>query len=244
MLNRIKIIRRLIGVLQARNYLEIGVNNGACFLRVRAEYKMAVDPSFKITPGRKLKYFIKNPWNFNNRYFEQTSDDFFSSRKAALESHKPKLVLVDGLHTYEQSLRDVLNSLSFLDDNGIILMHDCNPLTPAAAYPAESIDEAKKKLVQYSGVWNGDVWKTVVHVRALHPELEVFVLDCDHGIGFVRKAGLHKKLDLSEQQIEQLSYRDLEENRLSFLNLKSPDYFEEFVGRLTHESMLLKEGPH
>jgi hypothetical protein len=236
MLNRIKIIQRLIGVIEAENYLEIGVNNGACFLRIRAGYKMAVDPSFQIAPGRKLKYFIKNPRNFNNQYFEQTSDDFFASQKSIIQSHKPKLVFVDGLHTYEQALRDVLNSLSFLDDGGIILMHDCNPLTEAAALPAESIDDAKRKLKDYGGIWNGDVWKAIVHLRSLHADLEVFVLDCDHGIGFVRRAIPEKKLDFSQQEIQRLSYHDLEKNRSTFLNLKSPDYFEDFVGRLAAEN--------
>jgi hypothetical protein len=237
MLNRIKIIQRLIGVIQAKNYLEIGVNNGACFLRIRAGYKMAVDPSFKIAPGRKLKYFVKNPWNFNNRYFEQTSDDFFKSQKPTLESHKPRLVLVDGLHTYEQALRDVLNSLSFLDDGGIILMHDCNPLTEDAALAAESIDDAKRKLKDYGGTWNGDVWKAIVHLRSLHRDLEVFVLDCDHGIGFVRRAVPETKLDFSQQEIQELSFQDLAKNRSTFLNLKSPDYFDDFVGRLTAENL-------
>ena len=232
MLNRIKIIQRLIGVLKAKNYLEIGVNNGACFLRIRAGYKMAVDPSFKIPGGRKLKYFFKNPWNFNNRYFEQTSDDFFRTQQESLRSHKPKLVLVDGLHTYDQALRDVLNSLAFLDEDGIILMHDCNPLTGDAAFPAESIDDARLKLKDYRGIWNGDVWKAIVHLRSLHPDLDVFVLNCDHGIGFVRKARPEKPLGFSEQEIQQLSYRDLEKNRSTFLNLKSPDYFEKFVGHV------------
>lgn len=232
MLNRIKIIQRLIRVLNAKNYLEIGVNNGKCFLRIRAGYKMAVDPSFKIPAGRKLKYFIKNPWNVNNRYFEQTSDDFFHSQAATLKSHRPKLVFVDGLHTYEQALQDVLNSLSFLDDGGVILMHDCNPVTSQAAFRAESIDDAKRKLTNYAGVWNGDVWKAIVHLRSLHPDLEVFVLDCDHGIGVVRKAAPKDQLAFSQHEIFQLSYGDLEKNRTTFLNLKSPEYFEEFVGRL------------
>src|SRR5688572_7196691 len=209
MLNRIKIVQALIRATRAKSYLEIGVNNGACFLRLKAPFKMAVDPSFKMKPGRKLKYFFKNPSNVNNHYYQQTSDDFFALQQDVLKQRNPKVVLIDGLHTYEQALRDVYNSLKFLEDGGVIVMHDCNPLSEAAAYPAQSIDHARSlNLPGWTNVWNGDVWKTVVHLRALHPELEVFVLDCDHGLGIVRKAPAKYALKLSEQQINNLSYSD------------------------------------
>lgn len=235
MRDRIKIIQRLILATGAKNYLEIGVNNGACFLRLKASHKMAVDPAFKIPTGRKLKYFVKNPANFNNHYFEQTSDDFFASKAAMLRNRKPKVVFVDGLHTYEQSLRDVINSLDYLEPGGVVLMHDCNPLTEAAAYPADSIDHAKIELQEYQGTWNGDVWKAIVHVRSLHPELEVFVLDCDHGIGVVRRGKPQDTLNYSAEQIRQLSYKDLELNRTSFLNLKSPDFLDGFIQHIVSE---------
>lgn len=229
MLNRIQIIQRLIDETRAKNYLEIGVNNGKCFLRIKARNKIAVDPAFRIPAGRKLKYFFKNPWNVNNSYFEKTSDDFFQQEKQVVTRARPNIVFVDGLHTYEQSLRDVLNSLAVLDDGGIVLMHDCNPITPAAAFPANSIDDAKRRLDDYKGVWNGDVWKAIVHMRSLHTDLEVFVLDCDHGVGVVRRGTPTERLDFRENEIRQLTYQDLERNRKRFLNLKSPEYFEEFV---------------
>lgn len=236
MRDRIKIIQRLIRATDAKNYLEIGVNNGACFLRLKAAHKMAVDPAFKIPAGRKLKYFVKNAANFNNHYFEQTSNDFFASKKETLRNHKPKVVFVDGLHTYEQSLKDVINSLDHLEPGGVILMHDCNPLTEEAAYPADSINHAKVELREYQGIWNGDVWKAIVHMRSLHPELEVFVLDCDHGIGVVRRGKPHDTLSYSAAQIKQLSYKDLELNRTRFLNLKSPDFLDGFIKRIVSES--------
>lgn len=239
MLNRIKMIQRLINVTGAKNYLEIGVNNGACFLRVKAQNKVAVDPAFRIAKGRKLKYLIKNPTNIQNQYFEQTSDDFFAEQKDFLRAKKPQIVLVDGLHTYEQSLRDVLNSLAVLDKGGVILMHDCNPLTEAAAYPADSIEHAKEELSGYDGIWNGDVWKAVVHLRSLHPDLEVFVLDCDHGVGFVRRRTPEKEgLNLSEEEIRNLSYEDLIKHRTRFLNLKPCDYFEQFLDEVRGERLV------
>lgn len=233
MLNRIQIIQRLINATNAKNYVEIGVNNGKCFLRIRAHRKIAVDPVSKIPAGRKLKYLFKNPSNVNNSYFEKTSDDFFRQETQTLSNIRPDVVFVDGLHTYEQSLRDVLNSLSVLQNGGIVLMHDCNPLTATAAFPAASIDDAKRMVDDCKEVWNGDVWKAIVHLRSLHSDLEVFVLDCDHGVGVVRRGVPTERLDFKENDIRQLTYEDLDRNRNRFLNLKSPEYFEEFVKKVS-----------
>jgi hypothetical protein len=236
MRDRIKIIQRLIRATGATNYLEIGVNNGACFLRLKAAHKMAVDPAFKISRDRKLKYYLKNTANFNNHYFEQTSDDFFASKTEVLAQHSPGIVFVDGLHTYEQSLRDVINSLTHLKPGGVVLMHDCNPMTESAGFPADSIDHAKAKLNDYHGIWNGDVWKAIVHMRSLHSDLEVFVLDCDHGIGVVRRGKPHDTLNYSRTQVRELSYEDLAENRALLLNLKTPAFLEEFIQSIISES--------
>jgi hypothetical protein len=233
MLDRIQIIQSLIKVTRAKNYLEIGVSKGGCFLKIRARYKMAVDPFFRISLEKKMKWLFKNPANINNHYFEQTSNDFFANHQPLLGRRSPKVVLVDGLHTYEQALEDVLNSLKFLEDGGVILMHDCNPLTEAAGYRGESPRQVKSlNLPGWNDVWNGDVWKAIIHLRSLNPELDVFVLDCDHGIGVVRKATATDRLDFKEEQIRNLSYADFNASRSRLLNLKPAGYFEEFLARV------------
>jgi hypothetical protein len=231
MLTRIEIIQKLIKKKKAKTYLEIGVNNGRCFLRIKAKNKLAVDPTIKISQGRKLKHCITNPCNINNQYFERTSDDFFSASIPFFKSNKPGIVFVDGLHTYEQALKDVLNSLEHLQEGGIILMHDCNPLSAAAAYPTEYITEAANA-PGYSHTWNGDVWKTIVHIRSMHQDLNVFVLDCDHGIGVVTRGKADQTLSYSKSQIEAMQYSHLESDRKTLLNLKPESYFYEFMSRI------------
>lgn len=243
MLNRIKIIQRLIRVTGAKNYLEIGVKTGTCFLRIKASQKMGVDPSLKIAFGRRLKYFVKNPTNVNNQYFEQTSDDFFATKAEMLGNNRPKVVFIDGLHTYEQSLRDVLNSLNFLDDGGVILMHDCNPLTEAAASSVNPFEDAvRQDLSTFEGVWNGDVWKTVVHLRSLHKDLEVCVLDCDHGIGVVRRGIPEETLHFSPDEITNLSYHELQTDRRRLLNLKPPEFLNELLPKILSGSRVSGTG--
>ena len=51
-----------------------------------------------------------------------TSDEFFSQNKETFD-----LIFIDGLHIHEQVLKDIDNSLNVLNENGVILLHDCLP---------------------------------------------------------------------------------------------------------------------
>ena len=220
-MNRLDIIKSLIAQKNLKNYLEIGVENGHNFFRVKSSFKVAVDPAFAFDTARRLGKTLVNPSNLNNHYFEKTSDDFFAQDAPSLFARRSiQLALVDGMHEYHFALRDVENILDYLTDDGVILMHDCNPQTLEAAGPIEAWK---------SGVWNGDVWKTIVHLRSLRPDLTVFVLDCDHGLGVVTKAKpTTKPLSFTVAEIEKLTYADFSQNRTEWLNLKPEDYACEF----------------
>ncbi|MDJ0843862.1 MAG: class I SAM-dependent methyltransferase [Crocosphaera sp.] len=213
MINRTTIIQNLIEQKQAKIYLEIGVSTGNNFLQIRADKKMAVDPQFKIPGG----YASDESTN----YYEITSDDFFVTQSDILETNGLDVVFVDGLHTYEQSLKDVLNSLEYLNEGGIILMHDCNPSSKASAHPV--LSEARQ-MPGFNNAWMGDVWKAIVYLRSLRSDLSVFVLDCDCGVGIVQKKSPESMLNYSQEAIDNLSYEDLEADRANLLNLKKPDY--------------------
>ena len=60
-------------------------------------------------------------------------------------------------------------------------------------------------------------------------DLRVAVLDCDLGVGIVRKGLPESRLPYSEEQIEALDYADLAADRERLLNLKSPGYLDEFL---------------
>ena len=86
--------------------------------------KIAVDPAFKLSERtRKLAAEKARA----TRYFETTSDAFFENETAFLERRRVDVALIDGLHTYEQVVRDVENTLRYLRDDGVIFLHDCNP---------------------------------------------------------------------------------------------------------------------
>jgi hypothetical protein len=224
------IIQAIVNKIRAKTYLEIGVQRGKNFFAINADNKIAVDPHFMFGIARRVKnitQLVKHSFN------EMTSDDFFKARAPQLfASIKIDVAFIDGLHTYEQSLQDFKNCYHYLSDNGVILFHDCNPLSMEAAEKANSPQEIQQKYPGRTTEWNGDVWKTIVHLRSLYPELEVFVLDCDHGVGVARRKPNLSGLGFNEQRIQNLTYHDLEMNRNIFLNLKAPQFLHEFVATL------------
>ena len=111
-------------------YLEIGCDKDQLFSRINIKKKFGVDP-------------------FSGGNIRKTSDDFFKDNKETFD-----LVFIDGLHEYSQVKKDILNSLKFLNKDGLILVHDCLP---------ESM--SKQAVPRYRMIWNGDVWKAIVDLR-------------------------------------------------------------------------------
>lgn len=93
------------------SYLELGCHENATFRAVECAEKVGVDP----LRGGTLRL---------------TSDEFFARNDRTFD-----LILIDGLHTFAQSLCDVCNSLSVLSSGGVIVLHDCLPETEAQQLP-------------------------------------------------------------------------------------------------------------
>ncbi|HTY34210.1 class I SAM-dependent methyltransferase [Mycobacterium sp.] len=226
--NRIKAVQRALDGRVNPIYLEIGVSRGQAFQRISAAEKIAVDPAFKLSERSRR---LADGKARVTHYFETTSDDFFASETAFLEQRPIDVALIDGLHTYEQVVRDVENALRYLRDDGVIFLHDCNPPFALAARRAESWDDfiAQQSGPLVIGIWNGDVWKAIVHLRSTRHDLLVGVLKCDQGVGFVRKGTPESPLSYSVEQVEALTYADLKADRKRLLNLKPARYLSEFL---------------
>ena len=227
-MNRLDVIQQTIATKKARNYLEIGVKKGKLFLKVNAHKKIAVEPIFKIRTKQKIRACLRDAKNIFNEYYEMTSDSFFEKhRRRLLRLNGLDLAFIDGLHTYDQTLKDVTNCLAYLVPDGVIAMHDCNPTTAAQAVSADSREQAAKmKIPDQTKEWSGDVWKTVAHLRSTRKDLNICVLDCDHGIGIIKRGRPENMLDHSLETIDRLSYDDLEKDREHILNLKPPNHLQ------------------
>jgi hypothetical protein len=153
---------RRINALLARfpgetSYLEVGVETGATLERVRSTRSVGVDP---------------HPWFDTTRLprhislYEMGSDEFFDTVSGA-ENYS--VVFLDGLHTAEQTYRDLVNALSRLAPGGAILLDDTVPCDAISAIPDQERSLAERRLSNLAGSpWHGDVWKVVVAI-ASHP---------------------------------------------------------------------------
>lgn len=143
---------------------------------------------------------------------------------------KINVALVDGLHTYKQALADIENCLQHINKKGAVVVHDCNPASKAMAHPALSLEQAAKEVdLGKNNFWTGDVWKAIVHLRSTRKDLNIFVLDCDFGVGVITFGNPENMLDFKPEEIEKMTYDNLEKNRAKFLNLKPKHYFDSFL---------------
>lgn len=205
-------------------YLEIGVFTGHIFFWIKSKFKIAVDPDFKFNQFKKSAKLLLNPFNFFNQYFEKPSDDFFKENAPKIFSDtKLEIALIDGMHEYLFALRDIENTLHYLSENGVIILHDCNPQKKENA-----VSFAEWKAKDFKNTWNGDVWRAVLHLRSLRKDINVFTLDCDHGLGVVTFGKPENPLNYTAVEIEKFTFEDFDANRLSWLNLKPADYFYEY----------------
>ena len=127
-----------------------------------------------------------------------TSDEFFLLSEQTFD-----LIFIDGLHEEEHVRRDILNSLDVLNPGGTIVCHDINPM-----------NEVWQRVPRETIVWSGDCWKAWVRLRAERADLEMVLLDCDCGVGIIRRGSQ----DLIDAPSE-LNWDGLVENRAHWLNL-------------------------
>ena len=183
------LIEYLIKKNNYKNYLEIGCDKNQLFSKVNINNKIGVDP---VSGGNVRK----------------TSDDFFKENKSSFD-----IVFIDGLHTYEQVKKDILNSVNCLSDEGIILVHDCMP---------DSL--GKQAVPRYKMQWNGDVWKAIVDLRQ-QENLEIYTCEIDQGIGVISKKKNTSILKL-DKPINKLKFKDYFNNYKEYMRVISLEEFK------------------
>jgi hypothetical protein len=152
-------LRRFHETLKPRTYLEIGVDAGRTLSLARPPtVAIGVDPAAPSEGGS---------FSATTRLFALESDAFFATRDVAAEfGHTAiDLAFVDGLHLFEQALRDFLHVERHAARESVVLFHDCLPLTAATA-----------SRTRQTGFWTGDVWKIVPVLQRHRPDLDVFLI--------------------------------------------------------------------
>ena len=234
-MTRSDVIQVILNAIDGKRYLEIGVATRENFDKITVKGKIGVDPYYDISNKFLPKFLRRSPLlGFcykllrrakGERFFQMTSSRFFEDYAEWLTSGPIDVCFIDGLHTYTQSLDDVVNCLKYLSNSGFIVLHDCCPTTAAMAHPAGSYDEANKmNLPGWTGEWCGDVWKTIVYLRSQRPDLRVCVLNTDYGVGIVTRGEPENTLACSKEEIARMTYKDLDDARAKLLNIKDSKY--------------------
>jgi hypothetical protein len=127
---------------------------------------------------RRIVYRLTGPVYDGLLVDYQSADNDISHCLAQIERARERydLVLVDGHHTYECSLRDLDAAVALLDPGGVIVVHDCNPLTPELARPDF-----------VSSAWNGETYRALIDRCLGNGDLDYFTLDIDEGCGVIMR---------------------------------------------------------
>lgn len=198
-MRRYEIINKIIKDKGFKNYLEIGVYTGQCIREINAELKHGVDPGSEGHVAPEVTHVM-------------TSNDFFYE---ADMDFKYDIIFIDGLHHSEQVDSDIKNAMVHLVDGGVIVLHDCNPE-----------EELYTLIPRVSGIWNGDVYKSVLRFRkkGLHT---CFTVDTDCGCGVIVKDNKQYEVDNLELYEEaEKSWDVFDKNRKELLNLVKVYDFE------------------
>ena len=187
---RFDIVQNIINRKNYKKYLEIGCERDELFNHIDCEKKAGVDP---VSGGTIRK----------------TSDQFFSSNNDYFDC-----IFIDGLHEYDQVYKDIMNSIKFLKDDGLIILHDCLP---------SSIHQ--QAVPRYKSGWTGDVWKAIVNIRT-RPELDTITCNIDCGLSIIRKKKNHTVLDVKIQNFKNLKFKDFYNNHKNYMRIMN--YSETF----------------
>lgn len=174
MLMRSDVINEIIALFDEPDYLEIGVWRGDTFREIKTASKTAVDPQFM------FDYETMNAENNGSVYYQKTSNSFFA--KMPSEDNKFDVIFLDGLHTFEQTLIDLLHSIERLRNGGIIIVDDVIPDSyPASLRSQQDSFQFRQIMGDPSQAWMGDVYRLVFFINSFMLNWTYFTVEENHG---------------------------------------------------------------
>jgi GT2 family glycosyltransferase len=156
-------LQRIHELLRPAVYVEIGLGDGrALSLTGPKTLAIGIDP-------------YKGKWELLNygsphgstMLFHLSSDDFFSQYdlRDIIAKETFDLAFIDGLHHFDQALKDFINLERYAGKNSIILIHDCLPVSPLVATRERN-----------TAFWTGDVWRIIPCLKTFRPDLRIMTI--------------------------------------------------------------------
>jgi len=200
----LKVLARLHEHLKPESYVEIGVAAGTSLALARRETRaVGIDPRPRIAQAITARAML----------YPVTSDEFFQLYDLLDELGTPRLAMafIDGLHCFDQVLKDFMHIERYADRQTVVLIHDCLPLMRRVATRVCS-----------TAFWCGDVWKIIPCLVKHRPDLTVRVVPASpSGLGIVtgldrNSVVLGDRFDqiLREYQDMELGYAELDQDQL------------------------------
>jgi Glycosyl transferase family 2 len=151
-------LERLYRALSPTTVVEIGVRHGESLAQVQPPtVAIGIDPA----PTVKL------PLKTETHLFAETSNEFFAAGRLdkLLDGRPLSVGFIDGLHLFEQALKDFINLERCCGPRSVILFHDTIP-----------VDQSTQTRTRNTQFHTGDVWKTVLCLKHYRPDLDIFTI--------------------------------------------------------------------
>lgn len=215
-MNTAQRLHHLNRYLPIRSYLEIGVSKGSTFLHAPFPHKVAVDPKF----GCKAQDTARET------YHEITSDAYFAQLG---DDVRFDCVFIDGLHHWEQALRDFDNVLQHTHYNSVIVVDDVYPCDEFSVLRSQEkavalrlVHEPRSKNAL---AWHGDVFKAAFMIAYFYPDISFVTIDSGYGNPQMlcwRRDREKMPTGLTAEHIERLDYAGFLRYK-EVLNLRSEE---------------------
>lgn len=205
---RTNIINSIFNKFKFESYLELGV----------------YDPKNNFDHiNAKLKHSVDNLSNANGWYTHYMDSDYFFEHYAG--DNKYDVIFVDALHEEEQCYRDVKNSIKHLNENGFIVMHDCNPLEEKNTISFLDFING----LDYGAQWNGTVYRAFVRLKYELKNWSFFTVDEEcGGCGILTQRKLIEN-NTMPIDVNNFGWKEFIENKEAILHLVS---YEEYINIL------------
>ena len=133
------VIFSIIKSTNCQKYLELGIYDASLISRVAEIVPIAdgVDMSD-----------LRTKFNFN--FINKSTDEFFNANNQIYD-----IIFIDADHCFESVVKDLENSLKILNKNGIIFIHDTDPMYQYLTQPC----------------YCNDSYKMCNYIKENHPEL-------------------------------------------------------------------------
>ena len=201
MLSRVALIQSLLDRCDNPTYLEVGVNVGLTFLNIDASLKIGVDPQFLFDWRQQRSQ--------STRLYETTSDCYFGSMAAGHDLFD--VIFLDGLHTFEQTLRDLINAIDRLKPRGIVVIDDVLPNSYHASLPDIGIAKSVRTFLKadHDPSWMGDVFKLVFFIDTFFQQYSFATVTESHGQLVMWKSPRSQIVERSVLELAQLQFSDV-----------------------------------